>query len=236
MISQASAKFRADAFTPYDVQAIEEGAKTGVPFCVTYTSGGVLISKHFAAIQFDEFRCPSFNGTATVSPSLYTGKPPGHPPASYGNPAGSKLLGSPPANASITNYVALSATHFPCMQYGLVEKLAVTTTVPADAEAPNGMIVPGPGLNLKACTDGASKTLIVCETIEPAMNCWYDGTTTWTTGINPNSIGRQSAQQSRSQPAGHGKPEPFLERACRRLDGLECRTGARHGSRLFAGT
>ncbi|HEY1785491.1 MAG TPA: hypothetical protein VGG30_08080, partial [Pirellulales bacterium] len=26
------------------------------------------------------------------------------------------------------------------------------------------------------------------ETIEPAMNSWYDGTTAWTTGINPGSL------------------------------------------------
>ena len=50
------------------------------------------------------------------------------------------------------------------------------------------MIVPGTGLNMKACTDGTSKTLMICETIEPAVNSWYDGTVAWTTGINPGTI------------------------------------------------
>ncbi len=75
------------------------------------------------------------------------------------------------------------------MQYSTTPNLAATTEIPAGAEAPNGMIVPGSGLPRKACTDGASHTLMVAETIEPAMNCWYDGTTAWTTGINPNTVG-----------------------------------------------
>ena len=27
------------------------------------------------------------------------------------------------------------------------------------------------------------------------MNCWYDGTTAWTTGINPNSIATDAARE-----------------------------------------
>jgi hypothetical protein len=74
------------------------------------------------------------------------------------------------------------------MQYATTEKLARTTKIPDGQEPPNGMIVPGTGLNLKACIDGISKTLMVCETIEPAMTSWYDGTTSWTTALNPNSL------------------------------------------------
>ena len=74
------------------------------------------------------------------------------------------------------------------MQYGSEPGLAATADIPEGADAPNGMIVPGTGLNMKACKDGTSKTVMICETIEPAMNCWYDGTTTWTTGINPNTV------------------------------------------------
>jgi Protein of unknown function (DUF1559) len=155
---------------------------------VTSTSGGKTTTRHFAAVQLDEVACPSYSGTPTVAPSQYTGTPAGNPPEAYGYPAGSENLGSKPEFAAITNYVALSATHFPLMQYGLEPKVAATTDIPAGAEPPNGMIVPGTGLNVKACTDGTSRTLMVCETIEPAMNCWYDGTTTWTTGINPNSL------------------------------------------------
>ena len=85
----------------------------------------------------------------------------------------------------MTNYVALAATHYTCMAYGVVHNFRATHRHHA-RRVPNGMIVPGTGLNMKTCSDGTSKTLMICETIEPAGNCWYDGTTAWTTGINPN--------------------------------------------------
>ncbi|HEX4146524.1 MAG TPA: DUF1559 domain-containing protein [Pirellulales bacterium] len=191
-ISQASEKFTADAFTPYNVAGISGSTHVGRTFSVAMASGGATITRHFAAVQLDELACPSYAGTRTVAPSTYTGKLAGNPPAAYGYPAGSANLGSPAQRAAITNYVALSATHFPCMQYGSEPNLAATTDIPAGAEAPNGMIVPGNSfhrLGMGACTDGTSMTLMLCETIEPAMNCWYDGTTTWTTAINPNSVG-----------------------------------------------
>lgn len=212
-ISQASRKFTADAFTPYNVAGNEKGAGDQT-FSVTYTSGGQTFVKHFATIQFDEISCPSYGGTATVAPSQYKGIPAGNPPAAYGYPDG-KNLGTPPVLAAITNYVALSATHFPCMQYGMAEKVAATTKIPADAEAPNGVIVPqsmpgsGMGLNMKAITDGTSKTLMLCETIEPAMNCWYDGTTTWTTGINPNAVRANPPSKADPSPSGAANPNHF---------------------------
>ena len=113
-ISTASAKFTADAFTPFDVEANANGVKTGQPFCVTFTTNGVTISKHFAAIQFDQLQCPSFAGTATVAPSQYPASRARQPPAAYGNPIGSKLLGSPSQYATVSNYVAMAATHFSC--------------------------------------------------------------------------------------------------------------------------
>jgi type II secretory pathway pseudopilin PulG len=202
----ASEKFTADAFTPYDVDAT--GAGDG--FSVEFTDGrGAMITKHFAAVELDELICPAYAGSATVAPSPFMGKPAANPPAAYGHPDGSKLLGSPAQFAAITNFVALSATHFSCMQYATVEKLAATTTIPADAEAPNGMIVPGVGLNLKACTDGSSKTLMICETIEPAMNCWYEDTTAWTTGINPNSIADNPPSKTDPTLAGRDNPQHF---------------------------
>ncbi|HEX4146525.1 MAG TPA: DUF1559 domain-containing protein [Pirellulales bacterium] len=188
-IVEASGKLAADAFTPYDVEGTKDGTATGRTFSLTATSAGKTVSKHFAAVQLDEMICPSYAGTMLVERSQYSGTPAGDPPTAYGYPAESASLGSPAQRAAITNYVALAATHFPLMQYGPEPNLAGTTSVPADAELPNGMIVPGTGLNVKACTDGTSKTLMLCETIEPAMNCWYDGTTAWTTAINPNSVG-----------------------------------------------
>jgi Protein of unknown function (DUF1559) len=177
----------------------------GRKFSLPLASGGKTILRHFATIQLDEVACPSYSGSPTVAPSQYTGTPAGNPPAAYGY-LGAKTLGSPPALAAITNYLALSATHFPMMQYAPELNLAATTDIPKEAEAPNGMIVPGTGLNLKACTDGTSHTLMLCETIEPAMNCWYDGTTAWTTGMNPNSVGDyppSKAVDAATNPSGY---------------------------------
>jgi prepilin-type N-terminal cleavage/methylation domain-containing protein len=198
-ISDASGGFAADAFTRYDVAAVSAGTGPGRNFSITSTSAGSTIARHFAAIELDQLSCPSYAGTPRVAPSQFTGTPAGNPPVAYGFPSASEKLGSPPQSAAITNYVALSATHFPLMQYGLEPNLAATTDVPADAEAPNGMIVPGTGLNMRDCTDGTSKTLMLCETIEPAMNCWYDGTTTWTTGINPNTVGTYPPERTAAQ-------------------------------------
>ena len=107
-----------------------------------------------------------------------------------------------PAMRPITNYVALAATHYPCMPYGTIANLTSSAIAPASTAAnhrrlPNGMIVPGTGLNMKACSDGTSKTLMICETLEPAVNCWYDGTTAWTTAINPSTVTSATAHQDR---------------------------------------
>jgi type II secretory pathway pseudopilin PulG len=144
-ISSASGKFSADAFTPYNVAGTDGGTSSRRTFSVSMTSGGTTVTKHFAAVLLDQVVCPSYAGTPTVAPSQFTGTPAANPPAAYGFPSASEKLGSPPQRAAITNYVALAATHFPLMQYGLEANLAATTDVPADAEAPNGMIVPGVG-------------------------------------------------------------------------------------------
>jgi hypothetical protein len=208
-ISNASGKFSADAFTPYNVAGTDGSTSSRRTFSVSVTSGGATITKHFAAVQLDQVVCPSYAGVPTVAGSRYTGAPDGTPPAAYGFPTASEKLGSPPQRAAITNYVALAATHFPLMRYGLEPNLAATTEIPADAEAPNGMIVPGTGLNMRDCTDGTSKTLMLCETIEPAMNCWYDGTTTWTTGINPNSIATIPPSKANPTVSGATNPQGF---------------------------
>jgi len=203
-ISDASGEFSADAFTPYNVAAVSAGAGPGRNFSITSTSVGSTIARHFAAVELDQLSCPSYAGTPRVAPSQFTGTPAANPPAAYGFPSASEKLGSPPQLAAITNYVALAATHFPLMQYGLEPNLAATTDVPASAEAPNGMIVPGVGQSTRVCTDGTSRTLMLCETIEPAMNCWYDGTTTWTTAINPNTVGTYPPSQSVCSANPHG--------------------------------
>ena len=145
-ISQASGKFAADAFTPYDVEGSKDGAGTGQTFCVTYTHEGQTLKKHFATVQLDEVACPSYAGTPTVARSQYSGQPAGDPPAAYGYPAKSTGLGSTPQLAAVTNYVALSATHFPLMQYGPEPNVAATTDVPEQASLPERHARAGPGL------------------------------------------------------------------------------------------
>jgi hypothetical protein len=89
------------------------------------------------------------------------------------------------------------------MQYGTEPDLTLNSSPPTGtaangADVPNGMIVPGTGLNIKACTDGTSKTLMLCETLEPAINSWYDGTTAWTTAISPVTVSISTPTPSRS--------------------------------------
>jgi hypothetical protein len=45
---------------------------------------------------------------------------------------------------------------------------------------------------------------MLCETIEPAMNCWYDGTTTWTTAMNPNTVGSYPPNKTVGPANPHG--------------------------------
>ncbi|HEX4143923.1 MAG TPA: DUF1559 domain-containing protein [Pirellulales bacterium] len=203
-ISLASGKLGADAFSPYTTNV------NGGPFYVSYTSGGSTVTKHFAAVQLDEVTCPSYSGTPTVAASNYTGSSPASTvPGNYTNSA---TMGS--GTATITNYVALAATHYPCMLYGPAST-ATQANAPSSSpsnstvENPNGMIVPGTGLNMKACTDGTSKTLMICETIEPAVNSWYDGTTAWTTGINPGSISSTSPSKANPTVSSGANPQNF---------------------------
>jgi len=161
-ISLGSTKFTQPAWTPFATA----GWST--------TVGGVQTA--FYQVSLDEVSCPSFGGVAFAStPTIGTGTV----PAAYGT-----------GTTAITNYVALSATHLPCMG-----TLAVNGNV---SEPPNGVIVPPlgnstypgvppNGLNMKSVLDGTSKTLIVCETKEQAVNSWYDGTVAWVVGYNPNS-------------------------------------------------
>jgi prepilin-type N-terminal cleavage/methylation domain-containing protein len=178
-ISQASSKLSADAFTPYTSTV----SGTGAGFSVSYTSGGTTIARHFCTVQLDEVTCPSYSGTPQVAGSPFSSSV---VPINYG-PALS-TLGTTPQSATISNYLALAATDYRWIGYGTSSLLTNSTSITTTTKAPDGMIVPGTGLNMKACVDGTSKTLMICETVEPAVNNWYDGTTAWTTGINPNTV------------------------------------------------
>jgi Tfp pilus assembly protein PilE len=133
---------------------------------------------HFATVQLDAFRCPSFRGSGISTASSGTAEPPVTIPAYAGlfNKSGGKANG-----VAITNYFALSATHLANMAHEPTVRL-----FPYE-QSLFGVIVPGMGLNMKAVLDGTSKTVIACETKEPAVNSWYDGTVCWTVGANPSA-------------------------------------------------
>ena len=71
----------------------------------------------------------------------------------------------PPYGVVVSNYVAMASSS----PNWLVSEGSTTP--------PDGMITAGAGLNMKSCLDGTSKTIILAETKEPAVNSWYDGTT-----------------------------------------------------------
>jgi type II secretory pathway pseudopilin PulG len=169
-IARASEAFTYEAFTGSEATAKPNNDR----FCIL----GCGPSRHFSTIALDEIACPSYAGNAISTASSRTAKP-----RVTIEPYARLFQGqsSPPFGVTVTNYVALSATHLDCMGLGPDDPRTET------AEPPNGTIVPGKGLNMKAVLDGTSRTLIVCETKEPAVNSWYDGTVCWTVGANPNA-------------------------------------------------
>ena len=111
----------------------------------------------FRRDPLDEVSCPELRRHQEVPPSKYAGKPGGNPPAAYGFPTGVRTLGSPPERAAISNYVALAATHFTCMQYGPMVKLAATTDDSRRRRSSQWNDRAGHRAELEACTDGASQ-------------------------------------------------------------------------------
>ena len=126
------------------------------------------IRRHYATVALDPLSCPSYRGPqiSTACSGAANIRVAGYslPATAYGPffDAGA----SPPRGVQITNYVALSAT---------------TSLHMPDRKTADGVIIPGTGLNMKRILDGTSRTLMICETREPAFNIWYDGTTAWTT-------------------------------------------------------
>ena len=160
-ISVASQKFTTD------------GWSTGGGFNIMLNN----VSRHFSTVALDEVACPSYGGnsisacSSSVNPLPTTTGYTMPSISSYGTIGATGAASSPPFGVQITNYVALVATSTNVLQAG-----ALTAT------SADGTIIPGVGLNMKAVLDGTSKTIIVCETKEPAINSWYDGTTAWTSG------------------------------------------------------
>ncbi len=162
-ISAASNKFQLEAFTPREQK-----------FSVTL--GGV--QQHFACVDLDWLRCPSFGGASISTASSGTATPAVEIKPYAELYAADKQS---PSGVRITNYFALAATHLLCMS----DPDSIAAAGDTRAEPPNGVIGPQEFIRAKMVTDGTSKTLMICETKEPAVNSWYDGTVAWTVGASP---------------------------------------------------
>ena len=149
---------------PWDNKITETG--------VAATEGPPRIA-HLSTFELQALRCPSYSGE-TISQAAVSGDP-----TNPGTLAGYLLPGD--YGIRTTNYVALAATHIRCMDN------PTNLTKPAEAELPNGAIVPGTqGKRFGDLSDGVSKTFLACETKEAGFNAWYSGATSWVVGANPN--------------------------------------------------
>ncbi len=180
-ISNGTSKFTYEAFSP----AGREGWGMSTSIGTTQT--------HFATVPFDDVLCPSYGGSSISTASSGTAKPPVSIPAYAALYDASKSGG--PFGVAITNYVALPATHLACLALG-----------PDDegddaAEPPNGVLVPGARRTTLRDVREAAHTLMVCETKEPAVNSWYDGTVCWTSG----PIQRQPTADAEQNGGGTGR-------------------------------
>jgi len=109
------------------------------------------------ATSIGSYRCPSYRGPDLARAPEYAASPTG-----------------------VTNYVALGATHLASL-YG-----AETEPIGGPAH-PNGTIYPGSATTLADMKDGASNTLLVCETREEDYAAWADGTTAAVVGLAEQS-------------------------------------------------
>ncbi len=155
---------------------------------------------HFSTLPLDEVICPAYGGPriSTACSGLGNISVSGYSLPATGYRPFYDATRSAPRGVQITNYVALSAT---------------TSRFMPDPQSADGTLIPGRGLNMKTLLDGTSKTLVACETKEPAFNSWYDGTTAWTTGMPAGS----------KVPRGEAPPlQGFLRVPPGEVSALEC--------------
>ena len=187
-MSQNTNKFTVPAF------AQTGGTGQGARYSVTVPNppgAPIQMWRSFATIDLDQVRCPSYAGD-----SFYTQAQAGNLAFNTNyesvNPWGggtytgmkSSQAASPPWQLITTNYKAMAASHLACL---------MATPPPASGmitygEQPNGVIIPptsasSQGLNIRAVTDGTSKTIMIAESKEPTFSSWYDGTTSWVVAI-----------------------------------------------------
>jgi prepilin-type N-terminal cleavage/methylation domain-containing protein len=185
LLSSASKRFSYPAFTQ------KGGKATGGPANgpgVRYNNGGAAATggiwwRHFSTIDFDAVRCPSFSGDAIVP----IGTIPGWDACHYEQMPDKPTMNGPSAPWGVvtTNYKAMAATHFGCLQQPAPNGPVLD---PQYAERPNGVIVPpdnpsSQGTAVRAVVDGMSKTIVVAESKEQRFSSWFDGTASYVTAI-----------------------------------------------------
>lgn len=87
--------------------------------------------------------------------------------------------------AAITNYVALGATHLASLW-----DLPGRTMYEGGKQHPNGTIFPGSKTGFRDMLDGASSTLVICETREVTLAAWYDGATAAVVGLAQDTVAK----------------------------------------------
>jgi hypothetical protein len=163
------------------------GATGGIG--LRYNSGGVAAApwwRHFATLELEEVRCPSFAGEPISEHDAYQAYKTQNAPE-YGSWTSGGRPTPPAWGVSVTNYKAVCATHMACMSNPADPSFAMATTPPA-RELPNGVIVPprnssSKGNGIRSITDGTSKTILLAESKEQNWSSWYDGSTAWVTAI-----------------------------------------------------
>jgi prepilin-type N-terminal cleavage/methylation domain-containing protein len=185
LLSAASGKFSYPAFSLTGGKGQPNDASMGPG--VRFNAGGVTGNtwwRHFSTLDLDQVRCPSFSGDAiaggvdnfqqwALCSSSNTMAP------DYRSMNGPTT----PWGVTVTNYKAMTATHFACLQNPNTPGLGGMAST---YEPPNGVIVPplnasSTGTGLRSVTDGTSKTIVIVESKEQVFSSWFDGTASWVT-------------------------------------------------------
>jgi prepilin-type N-terminal cleavage/methylation domain-containing protein len=186
-MSNASNKFAYPAM-------ILKGGQTGTGATggigLRYNSGGTAAApwwRHFATLELEEVRCPSFAGEPISEHDNYQAYKTQNAPE-YGSWTASGRPTPPAWGVSVTNYKAVCATHMACMSNPADPSFAAAGMPYPTRELPNGILVPprnasSKGNGLRSVTDGSSKTILLAESKEQNWSSWYDGTTAWVTAI-----------------------------------------------------
>ncbi|MGD9723080.1 MAG: DUF1559 domain-containing protein [Pirellulales bacterium] len=185
-MASVSNKFSFPAFALQGGMAMGTGKGPGL----RYMAGGTTSPwwRHFSTVDLDQVRCPSFAGDPPSPLTNY------NPYSSASSPDPLTPTPSEPWSVVTTNYKAMAATHFGCMQDP--QQIMTATLV----EQPNGVITPpnnqlglkAGGIGIRSVVDGTSKTIMVAESKEQLYSSWYDGTTSWVVAIPLGSMGQVS--------------------------------------------